>query len=82
MKTLKAVQPERLLSFSKILEGVKNETLYGFLLMDICTLNHSEEKYKDFPLTRKNAFVSRDDIGEYIGNVAEEHGLLKKPKKN
>ena len=80
LKTLKAVQPKRQLSFNKILE-VKNGTLYRFLLVDIHTPNHSRKKYKDFPLIIKSTFVSRDDIGEYQRNVAEEHGLLKKPKK-
>ena len=81
LKTLKSVQPKRQLSFQKILEGVKNGTLYGFLLVDIHTPNHLKEKYKDFPLIIKNTCVSRDDIGDYMRNVAEEHGLLKKPKK-
>ena len=35
LKTLKSVQPKRQLSFHKTLEGVKNGTLYGFLLVDI-----------------------------------------------
>ena len=81
LKTLKSVQPKRQLSFQKILEGVKNGTLYGFLLVDIHTPNHLKEKYKDFPLIIKNTCVSRDDIGDYMRNVAEEHGLLKKSKK-
>ena len=81
LKTLKSVQPKRQLSFRKIIEGVKNGTLYGFLLVDIHTPNHLKEKYKDFPLIIKNTFASRDDIGEYMRNVAEEHGLLKKPQK-
>ena len=53
LKTLKSVQPKRQLSFHKIVEGVKNGTLYGFLLVDIHTPNHLKEKYKDFPLTIK-----------------------------
>ena len=81
LKILKSVQPKRQLSFHKIVEGVKNVTLYGFLLVDIHTPNHLKEKYKDFTLIIKNTFVSRDDIGEYMRNVAEEHGLLLKPQK-
>ena len=80
LKTLKSVQPKRQLFFHKIVE-VKNGTLYGFLLVDIHTSNYLQEKYKDVPLITKITFVSRDDIGEYMGNVAEEHGQLKKPKK-
>ena len=81
LKTLKTVQPKRQLSFHKILEEVKNGTLYGFLLVDIHTPNHLKEKYKHFPLIIKITCVSRDDIGGYMRNVAEGHGLLKKPKK-
>ena len=81
LKTLKSVQPKRQLSFQKILEEVKNGTLYRFLLVDIHTPNHLKEKYKDFLLIIKNTCVSRDDIGDYMRNVAEEHGLLKKLKK-
>ena len=81
LKTLKSVQPKRQLSIHKILEGVKNgHPVYGFLLVDIHTPNHLKEKYKDFPLIIKNTCVSRDDIGGYMRNVAEEHGLLKNPK--
>ena len=31
LKTLKSVTPKRKLTFEKILEGVRNESLYGFL---------------------------------------------------
>ena len=81
LKTFKAVQPKRQLSFNKILGGVKNGTLYGFLLVAIHTLNHLKKKYKNFPLITKITFVSRDHIGEYMRNIAEEHDLLKKTKK-
>ena len=81
LKTLKAVQPKRQLYCNKILKGVKNGTLYGFLLVDIHTPNHLKEKCKDFPVIIKNTCVSRDDIGEYMRNVAKEHDLLKKPQK-
>ena len=66
LKTFKAVQTKRQLSFNKILGGVKNGTLYDFLLVAIHTLNHLKEKYKNFPLITKITFVSRDHIGEYM----------------
>ena len=37
VKSLKLVQPKRQLTFDKILESVKNGTLYGFLIVDIHT---------------------------------------------
>ena len=37
LKTLKSVTPKRKLCFEKILEGVQNETLYRFLIVDMHT---------------------------------------------
>ena len=51
------------------------------MLVDIYTPNYLKKKYKDFHLIIKNPFVSRDDIGEYMRNVAEKHCLLKKTQK-
>ena len=81
LKTLKSVTPKRKLTFEKILEGVRNESLYGFLIVDIHTPDELKEKFKDFPLIIKNSFISLDDIGSYMKNVAEEHNLLKKEQK-
>ena len=75
LKTLKSVTLKQKLTFEKIVEGIRNETLYGFLIVDIHTFNKLKEKFKDFPLIIKNSFISREDIGAYIQNVAEEHNL-------
>ena len=82
LKTLKSVTPKRKLTFEKIVEGIQNETLYGFLIVDIHTPDKLKEKFKDFPLIIKNSFISREDIGSYIKDVAEKHGIFKKPQKN
>ena len=81
LKTLKSVTPKQKLCFEKLLQGVQNETLYGFLIVDIHTPDELKEKFKDFPLTIKNSFISREDIGAYRQNVEEEHGIFKKPQK-
>ena len=81
LKTLKSITPKRKLTFEKIVEGIRNETLYGFLIVDIHIPNKLKEKFKDFPLIIKNSFISREDIGTYMQNVAEEHNLLKKEQK-
>ena len=78
LKTLKLVPLKRKLTFEKIVEGIRSETLYGFLIVDIHTPNELKEKFKDFPLIIKNSFISRKDIGDYMQNVAEENNLLKK----
>ena len=81
LKSLKSVTPKRKLTFKKILEGIRNESLYGFFIVDIHTTDELKEKFKNFPLIIKNSFISLKDIGSYIKNVAEEHDLLKKEQK-
>ena len=81
VKQLKMIQPRKQLNSKKIIEGVENGTLFGFVIVDIFTPNELKDKFKDFPLIIKNTFVSRDDIGSFMKSVAEEQGLLKKPEK-
>ena len=81
LRTLKSVSPKRKLTFEKIVGGIRNETLYDFLIVDIDTPNELKEKFKDCPLIIKNSFISPEHIGAYMQNVAEEHSLLKKEQK-
>ena len=81
LKKLKSLTPKRKLTFEKIVEGIRNESLYGFLIVDIHTPNKLKEKFKDFPLIIKNSFISRENIGSYMKDVAEKHKLLKKEQK-
>ena len=81
LKTLKAVQPKKQLSFNKILD-VKNGTSYGFFVGGYSHTKSFKGKIQRFSLViKKNTFISRDDIGECMRDVAEEHGLPKNPKK-
>jgi len=68
-------------SFERILDGVKDGSLYGSLIVDISTPVHLKEKFADFPPIIKNAVVSRDDIGPYIQKIAEEYEYLKTPQR-
>ena len=81
LKTLKCVQPKRQVGFEKILEGVKSKELYGFLIVDIHTPNDLKYFCQDFPPIIKNKNISREDIDVYMRKVAEQHDLLKRPKK-
>ena len=51
------------------------------MIVDIHTPVHLKEKFKDLPLIIKNTLISRDDIGDYMKNVAKNHDLLKKARK-
>ena len=81
LKTLKCVQPRHQLSFEKILKGIENKELFGFLIVDIHTPENLKHFCRDFPPIIKNTNIAREDIGVYMEKVAEQHDLLKKPKK-
>ena len=75
------MQPKHQLSFEKIIKGIKNKELFGFLIVDIYTSEDLKHFCRDFPRIIKNTNISREDIGVYMQKVAEQHDLLKKPKK-
>ena len=66
VKNIKSVQPKKQLNFEKILRGVQNDQLYGFLFVEIRTPEHLKEKYSDFPMIIKNVMVSKDDLSPYV----------------
>ena len=76
--SLKTVTPRRHLSFQKILEEIRNEFLFGFIIVDILTPDEKKTNFDDFPLIIKNVFVGREDVGCYMKQIAEEHRFLKK----
>ena len=80
LKTLKCVEPRKQLSFEKILEGIKNDALYGFLFVDIHIPDELglKLKFADFPLIIKNAIISREDLSPYTLKIAKEKDCLKK----
>ena len=80
LKKLKCVEPRKQPSFKKILKGIKNDTLYGFLFVDIHTPDELKPKFADFPMIIKNAMISRKDLSPYMLKIAEEQGCLKKPR--
>ena len=62
VKNVKSVQPKKQLNFKKILQGVQNDQLHGFLFVDIHTPEHLKEKYFHFSMIIKNVMVSKDDL--------------------
>ena len=80
LKTLKCVQPKHQLSFEKIVKDIKNKELFGFLIVNIHTLEGLKHFCRDFHPIIKNTNISRDDIGVYMQKVAEQHDLLKSQK--
>ena len=82
-KTLKTVQPRRKLSFDQIVKGIQNNSLFGLLIVDIHTPTELQPLFADHPLIIKIQWCHARilAIGDYMRDVAETHGFLKKPKK-
>ena len=49
LKTLKCVKPKHQLLFEKIVKGIKNKELFGFLIVDIHTPEDLKHFCRDFP---------------------------------
>ena len=59
LKTLKSVQPKRQLAFEKIMEGVNSKELYGFLIVDVHTLDDLKYFCRDFPHYKEQKHIQR-----------------------
>ena len=81
LKKLKRAEPCSHLTFEKIIKGIQSESLFGLLICSIHIPQKLKSKLSDFPPIIKNTTISRSDIGEYMQKIAEEQGLLKKPRK-
>ena len=80
LKKLKCVEPRKQLTFEKIIEGIRSESLFGLPICSIHTPEELKSKFSDFPPIIKNTMISRYDIGEYMQKIAEQE-FLKKPRR-
>ena len=81
IKTLKTVQPRKQLSFQKILAGVKDSSLFRFVLCDIHTPETLKKLFEELTPICKNVEVSREDIGDHMRTYAEKNNILRKPRR-
>ena len=72
---------KRPLSTDSLLEKTKNRSLFGNVQCDLIVPDELKPTFSNFPPIFKNIDVSRNDIGEYIKNYAEENDLLKNPQR-
>ena len=66
IKTLKTVQSRKQLSFQKILAGIKDGSLFGFVLCYIHTPETLKKLFEELTPIFKNVKVSREDIGDHM----------------
>ena len=70
------------LSEQQIIAGIEDGSIYGIAEVDIHPPDHLKAKFSEMTPIFKNTEISREDVGDYMREYAEEHDLLKKPTKS
>ena len=65
----------------EVIKQVEDGSLFGMLLVDIRTPESLKHKFRDLPPIFKNTQVSREDIGDFMKQYAQENGLLNTPSR-
>ena len=81
---LEAKQPHRpkwTMTQNEILTAVIDGTLFGMVECDVRVPDNLREHFAEMQPIFKNTTVTRDDIGPYMRQYAEEHNILTKPRR-
>lgn len=70
------------LTHEEILEAVVDERLFGVVECDIHVPETLKEMFNEMCPIFKNVEISRDDIGEYMKDFAEEHNIMPQPRRS
>ena len=70
------------LNENQIIEAVKDGSLFGCVECDIQVPEHLKPKFSEMCPIFKNMEISREDIGEYMKNFGEEHGIMNRPRRS
>ena len=65
----------------QILAAVIDGTLFGMVECDVRVPDNLREHFAEMQPIFKNTTVTRDDIGPYMRQYAEEHNILTKPRR-
>ena len=65
----------------QIITAVVDGTLFGMAECDVRVPEHLQDHFAEMQPIFKNANVSRDDIGPFMRNYAEEHDILSTPRR-
>ena len=66
---------------NEIMEGVRDGTFYGFLVVDINTPQHLRERYDSFPPLFANTNINHDDLGPLMKAYVEENNIQVKDRR-
>ena len=64
-----------------IIAAVIDGTLFGMVECDLHVPEHLQDHFAEMQPIFKNATVTRDDIGPFMRQYAEEHNILTKPRR-
>ena len=66
---------------ASVIKAVRSNDLFGLVQCDITVPEASRARFAELQPIFKNAEVGRDDIGGYMRRYAEEHDLLRRPRR-
>jgi len=70
------------LTSEQILTGVLDGSLFGVVECDIEVPEELKDKFSEMCPIFKNVEISRDDIGEYMKEFAEENDIMSRPRRS
>ena len=73
-----AGRPRLTMTQQQILAAVVDGTLFGMVECDVCVPEELQDYFSEMQLVFRNASVTRDDIGPFMRQYAEEHDILTK----
>ena len=65
----------------QIIAAVVDGTLFGMVECDVRVPEHLQDHFAEMQPIFKNTTVTRDDIGPFMRQYAEEHNILTKPRR-
>ena len=65
----------------QIITAVVDDTLFGMIECDVRVPEHLQDHFAEMQPIFKNANVSRDDIGPFMRQYAEEHDIMSTPRR-
>ena len=72
---------KRSLNGKQLLQGIIDGQLFGYVQCDIEVPEHLRNYFSNFPPIFKNTVVSREDIGNLMGEYAEKENTMTRPKR-
>ena len=69
------------MTHQQIIAAVVDGTLFGMVECDVRVPEHLQDHFAEMQPIFKNTTVTRDDIGPFMRQYAEEHNILTKPRR-